>query len=109
MARLAEAAGVPRSSIVLEPDSGSTWDNARLTAALLRKRDCSRILLVTDAQHMPRAALVFRATGLVVSTDAAAWRSARGLPRIVLNVSYETAASLVYRLRLLRRRHELSG
>jgi uncharacterized SAM-binding protein YcdF (DUF218 family) len=50
----------------LEEESNNTAENARFSAAILRKAGIQRILLVTDAMHMQRAKLVFRQSGLHV-------------------------------------------
>lgn len=50
-----------------EDKSNNTAENAALSAALLRQAGVTRILLVTDAIHMPRAVRVFRQTGLGVT------------------------------------------
>lgn len=49
-----------------EQASDTTADNARLSASILRDAGVERILLVTDAMHMPRATRSFRAQGIVV-------------------------------------------
>jgi uncharacterized SAM-binding protein YcdF (DUF218 family) len=49
-----------------EGESSTTMENARFSAALLRKERIGRILLVTHAWHMQRAASAFRASGLAV-------------------------------------------
>lgn len=56
--------GVPVKWI--EPHSRDTFENAAFSAALLRADGISRILLVTDAMHMPRARAAFARTGLDV-------------------------------------------
>jgi uncharacterized SAM-binding protein YcdF (DUF218 family) len=48
----------------IEDKSRNTFENAGYTAALLRPHKIERVLLVTDAMHMPRAKAVFSATGL---------------------------------------------
>jgi uncharacterized SAM-binding protein YcdF (DUF218 family) len=50
----------------LEEQSNNTAENARFSAAMLRKAGIHRILLVTDAMHMQRARLAFRQAGLDV-------------------------------------------
>lgn len=49
-----------------EPKSRNTAENATESAKLLRAAGVTRILLVTDATHMPRAVRSFSATGLDV-------------------------------------------
>lgn len=50
--------------IGIESHSNTTWENARYTAQLLKTLGLSRILLVTDAAHMPRALYAFHRNGL---------------------------------------------
>jgi uncharacterized SAM-binding protein YcdF (DUF218 family) len=56
------AAGIP--DVLVERESQTTIDNARLTAALLLPRNARRVWLVTLPLHGRRAARVFRAAGL---------------------------------------------
>ena len=48
----------------LEPDSVNTAENAEFSKALLQRAGISRVLLVTDAVHMPRAQAIFTRYGL---------------------------------------------
>ncbi len=48
----------------IEDRSDTTAENARLTAAMLTPLGIKRVLLVTDAFHMPRAQRAFRSAGL---------------------------------------------
>jgi len=50
--------------IEIESRSNTTWENARYVAQLLKRLNRSRILLVTDAAHMPRALYSFRRNGI---------------------------------------------
>lgn len=63
-AALREDFGVPVRWI--EPRSRDTGENASYSAALLRADGVQRILLVTDAMHMPRARAAFARAGLDV-------------------------------------------
>lgn len=67
MAEIAQALGVPREAILLEPRSRTTDENAQLTAELLQQRGIrGPLLLITSAWHMPRALGIFRHLGLEV-------------------------------------------
>lgn len=56
--------GVPKESIIREPNSRNTIQNALESAAVLEEMGVSRILLVTSATHMPRSIHAFRHAGL---------------------------------------------
>jgi len=64
MADALARAGVPRGSILRERCSLTTRDNARLSAAILRRIGVSKITLVTCEWHMARAAMLFRRAGV---------------------------------------------
>jgi uncharacterized SAM-binding protein YcdF (DUF218 family) len=48
----------------IENRSINTWENARYTAKLLDTLDIEKILLITDAAHMPRALYAFQRHGV---------------------------------------------
>jgi uncharacterized SAM-binding protein YcdF (DUF218 family) len=73
MRRLALAAEVPEAALLIEPHSRNTWENARESARLLRRRGLRRVVLVSDRAHLPRAALLFRLAGL----EIAGWAGVR--------------------------------
>jgi uncharacterized SAM-binding protein YcdF (DUF218 family) len=50
----------------IEPRSRDTFENAAFSAAMLRTDGIRRILLVTDAMHMPRARAAFERAGMEV-------------------------------------------
>ncbi len=54
--------GVP--VLEIERRSQTTWENARYTAQLMKQLGIERILLVTDAGHMPRALYSFELNGI---------------------------------------------
>lgn len=60
-----------------DADSRTTYDNARFAAAALRPLGIERVLLVTDAWHMPRAARVFERAGLRPIAAATGYLAAR--------------------------------
>ena len=51
----------------IEPASVDTWDNARLSAEILRAQGITSVYVVTHAWHMRRAILAFEGTGLTVT------------------------------------------
>jgi uncharacterized SAM-binding protein YcdF (DUF218 family) len=64
MAMLAETMGVPKSAMLLEPDSLNTRENAVNTQKILQKEGIKDFLLVTSAMHMPRSLMIFRRLGM---------------------------------------------
>ena len=52
--------------LATEANSRTTWENAQLSAALLRRLGIDRVLLVTHAVHMPRAVAVMHNAGVDV-------------------------------------------
>jgi uncharacterized SAM-binding protein YcdF (DUF218 family) len=71
MRDLAIAAGVPEPSLLVEATSRNTVENAVFSARLLRERGLGRVVVVTDAYHLLRARLLFRAAGLEVAAASA--------------------------------------
>lgn len=63
---LLEALGVSEAAILVEESSRTTHENAVFTAKLAAERGIKRVLLVTAAWHLPRAAASFRQVGLEV-------------------------------------------
>lgn len=107
-AALREDFGVPVKWI--EPRSRDTGENAAYSAAMLRAEGVQRILLVTDAMHMPRSCAAFARAGLdVVSAPtmffsrqkqgAAAWMPSPDGLRRSRYAMYELIGLAWYRLR----------
>jgi uncharacterized SAM-binding protein YcdF (DUF218 family) len=67
--------GVPRGRILLEPRSRNTAENAAFTKTLANPGAGERWLLVTSAQHMPRAVGSFRGVGFPVEAYPVGWRT----------------------------------
>jgi uncharacterized SAM-binding protein YcdF (DUF218 family) len=64
MAHALRLSGVPRSAMILENDSRTTYENAILTENQLKEHNIHTVLLVTSALHMPRAMAAFRKQGV---------------------------------------------
>lgn len=56
--------GVPAEQIIVSREVGNTADEARVIAELMRERQWRKIILVTTAWHMPRAAYQFKKAGV---------------------------------------------
>jgi uncharacterized SAM-binding protein YcdF (DUF218 family) len=70
MRDLALAGGVPAEAILTESASRNTNENATFTARLMRDNGIASLVLVSEAYHLPRARLLFRAAGLVIASTA---------------------------------------
>jgi uncharacterized SAM-binding protein YcdF (DUF218 family) len=79
---LLESLGIEGQRIELEGKSRNTWENAAFTKAMLRPQPGQRWLVVTSANHMPRAIGCFRRIGFDVIPYPVDWRT-RGWPDVV--------------------------
>ena len=98
MRALALAAGVPAERVAGEEVSRNTIENAQLSRPILAERGWRRVVVVTDAFHLPRALYVFRRLGIAAAGSgarpehpSAAWyaawaREALALPWTVMRV-----------------------
>jgi uncharacterized SAM-binding protein YcdF (DUF218 family) len=68
MADLLMTMGVPKEALWLETRSRNTYENAVESKKLLDAANIQRVILVTSAMHMPRAAAIFRKQGFDVIT-----------------------------------------
>jgi uncharacterized SAM-binding protein YcdF (DUF218 family) len=59
--------GVPAADVIVEDASRSTYENALGCRRLLEERGLQKVILVTDAVHMPRALGCFRKQGMEVA------------------------------------------
>jgi uncharacterized SAM-binding protein YcdF (DUF218 family) len=69
--------GIPRSRVTLESRSRNTAENAAYAKELINPKPGERWLLVTSAQHMPRAIGCFRKVGFAVDAYPVGWRTRR--------------------------------
>jgi uncharacterized SAM-binding protein YcdF (DUF218 family) len=90
---------VPRSDIVLEKSSRTTYENARNVSAIVGQSHYDTLILVTSAYHMPRALLDFQCFGVEPQPQISSARRVRlgVLPRYSNLVAAEIAL------------HELAG
>ncbi len=83
MRELLEFMGVPSQAIVSDAAARNTYENALNVRVLADELGVERILLVTSALHMPRAAAIFQKQGFSVipaPTDFLATQAAAGAP-----------------------------
>jgi uncharacterized SAM-binding protein YcdF (DUF218 family) len=72
---LLDSFGIPREHVMAETRSRNTYENAVFSKELVQPKPGERWLLVTSAQHMPRAVGCFRAAGFAVEAYPVAWRT----------------------------------
>lgn len=66
MASILMMLGVPQDAVWLETESRNTYENALYSQEMLALKGIDKIILVTSAQHMPRAVGLFEKQGLEV-------------------------------------------
>ncbi len=79
-AKLLVQHGVPRSAIVLENKSTSTWENATYATQICRNKGWKKVLLVSDPFHLWRAERNFTKCGLQVASSPVALEQWRAQP-----------------------------
>jgi uncharacterized protein (TIGR03382 family) len=93
MAAAIQRLGVPDEALVLEERSRDTRDNARYSMALAEALGGRKVLLVTSALHMPRAALQFCRAG----ADVIAMPVPEGKPASGLRAQYVPSRRALWR------------
>lgn len=63
--------GVPRSAILMENEGRDTWQSLQGVATMLKPRDLTRVLLVSDGFHLLRSKKMARDLGLKPVASAA--------------------------------------
>ena len=100
MARLAEEVGVPASSILVEPTSSSTRENAERSVAVLDALGARRLLVVTDRLHMSRTEQVFAHYGFSIERTSVPIYEGHANNVEMLQAGFrEGVALLYYRMR----------
>jgi uncharacterized SAM-binding protein YcdF (DUF218 family) len=79
MQRLAVAQGLSSQCVLREERATSTFESALLCCDILQQHGWSRVLVVTDRYHLPRALLAFRSCGIRAVGSATAGKPARRL------------------------------
>ena len=83
--RLAVARGVAPGKILVTTEISNTADEARAVAGLMKANGWKKIILVTTAWHMPRAARLFRAAGVEFTAFPVDYRTDPGRPLTLLD------------------------
>ena len=94
------AQGVAQDAILQEDRSTTTLENIRFALPLLKERGLSRIIIVTDATHGPRALLVARHFRLRARHSAPSIRGSRKRS-LLRQAMRELGAYPLYAIRLL--------
>lgn len=66
MSTLLQLMGVPADAIIEEDDSLNTFEDAQFSAEIIQENGWKKVILVTSALHMPRAARLFEKAGIEV-------------------------------------------
>lgn len=98
------AEGIPSTSLIVEPDSKTTFENGEFSSKMLLNTKVDSVLLVTSWFHSRRAAAVFRrhlpkAKIISTPTETVSFRSVATNKWIRRQVLQEYAKSAVYALR----------
>jgi uncharacterized SAM-binding protein YcdF (DUF218 family) len=82
-ARFLEEHGIPKSDLIFDDVSGSSWEEAINTLHLMRIRDFHRVLVVSDPPHLRRLDWVWRKVFAgsgkeyrLISSDMEGWDAA---------------------------------
>jgi uncharacterized SAM-binding protein YcdF (DUF218 family) len=70
--------GVPPEAVLLETDSGNTYENAVACRKILKEKGFRRVILVTSAAHMPRSVGVFKRLGIEVIPAPTGYTATQG-------------------------------
>jgi uncharacterized SAM-binding protein YcdF (DUF218 family) len=71
MARSAEAEGIPKSAIFIEPEAKNTIENACYSEQIMKAHGWQSAEVVSSAYHLPRAGLIFNSLPLQWRAHAA--------------------------------------
>ena len=71
MARAAEAQGIPKSAIFVEPEARDTIENACYAVRMMKAHGWGSAEVVSSAAHLPRAGIIFDRLPLAWRTHAA--------------------------------------
>lgn len=100
MRDLALAAGIQADRLHVEDRSCNTIENARCSAPIIAAHGWTRLLLVTDSFHLPRARLIFRHHHLVVTGAGARPAQISGDWIVAHLREIPAMAKTLYRLRM---------
>ena len=95
MARTAEAQGIPKSAIFIEPEARDTIHNACYAVRIMKAHGWHSAEVVTSAYHLPRAGLIFNRLPIE-------WRGHAAPPLEPKSALYAGATSALETLKTIR-------
>lgn len=95
MARTAQAQGIPRSAIFMEPAARDTIENACFSARIMKQHGWRSAEVVSSAPHLPR-------TGMILSRLDLAWRTHAAPPLSPEPAAYPAAVETVETVKTVR-------
>jgi uncharacterized SAM-binding protein YcdF (DUF218 family) len=95
MARSSEALGIPASAILIEPEATDTIQNACYSVRMMKEHGWRSAEVISAAEHLPRAGIIFRSLPLQWSTHPAP-------PLTVPSAAYQSALTAVEVLKTAR-------
>jgi uncharacterized SAM-binding protein YcdF (DUF218 family) len=95
--------GVPRERIILEPWSRTTRENASYSTLIIEQLDVDRVVVVSDALHVPRGLLEFERSGVDAIGAPVAHE---GRPAVGLDAFLPSSGGLLLSHRVI---HEVLG
>jgi uncharacterized SAM-binding protein YcdF (DUF218 family) len=93
LAKFAENFGVPSSQIIVTKDVQNTSDESKAVREILSKSNTNKIILVTSAFHMSRAANLFEKKGIEVQTFPVDYKAGVGK---ITSMSFLPSADAFY-------------
>ena len=66
MAAMMTSLGVPQKTLLIQPRSQDTYEDAVFSCEMIKAEGIERVVLVTSAMHMPRSVALFEAQGCQV-------------------------------------------
>lgn len=98
MARTARAEGIPESAIFIEPQAMNTIQNACYSVRIMKNHGWHSAEIVSTAQHLPRAAMIFDQYPIQWRTHAAPLFTEGRSNRQLLPSALETVKTVRYLL-----------
>jgi uncharacterized SAM-binding protein YcdF (DUF218 family) len=103
MAHTAEAQGIPKSAIFMEPDAKDTIQNACYSARIMKAHGWHSAEIVATAPQLPRASLIFNALPPEsLSLQSLEWSAHTAPPLSPASSAYEGALTAVEVLKTAR-------